>query len=121
MEAIKNKLKGMGLTDSTIRTYTYILESFFDHFGKVNNFTSQEISGYLDYLMISKNYSARSRNLDMKIIRFYCREFLNFVPELIKAKEKLEEDIKSLDKHIDLLRSYKAILFLSGDQLLTHA
>lgn len=36
---------------------------------------------------------------------------------LIDAKEKLEEDIKSTEKHIDLLKSYKAILFLSGDQL----
>lgn len=87
MNLIKDRLKGMGLAESTIKTYTYILDSFFDHFGKVNNFTTQEISNYLDYLIISRNYSARSRNLDMKVIRFYCREFLGFVPELKKAKE----------------------------------
>lgn len=87
MNILTDRMKGMGLADSTIKTYAYILESFFDHFGKVNNFTTQEISNYLDYLIISKNYSARSRNLDMKVIRFYCREFLGFVPDLTKAKE----------------------------------
>lgn len=87
MQQIKNKLKGYGLTDSTIRTYISILSKFFEHIGKVNQFTEDEINQYMDYLIIKKNYKARSRNLAMKIIRFYCREFLNFEPKLKKAKE----------------------------------
>jgi len=69
MEVIKNRLKGFGLQDSTIKTYLQILNKFFEHTRKTNNFTQQEISDYLDYLMIVKNYSARSRNLVMKVIR----------------------------------------------------
>ena len=87
MKQIKNKLKGYGLADSTIKTYTFILKQFFEHTKKVNQYTEEEINQYLDYLIIKKNYSARSRNLVMKIIRFYCREFLNFKLELKKAKE----------------------------------
>jgi len=87
MERIKTKLKGYGLADSTIKTYTSILKKFFNHYKKVNNFTETEILDYLDYLMVVKNYCGRSRNLVMKIIKFYCREFLNFEPELKRAKE----------------------------------
>ena len=87
MQQIKNKLKGYGLSNSTIGTYTIILEQFFNHINKATNITEQEISDYLDYLMVVKNYSGRSRNLAMKIIKFYCREFLNFAPEIKKAKE----------------------------------
>jgi len=87
MEQIQNKLKGMGLADSTIKTYTSILSAFFEHTKKVNQYTTEEINQYLDYLIIKKNYSARSRNLVSKIIRFYCREFLGFIPEIKKAKE----------------------------------
>jgi len=87
MQKVKDKLKGMGLSDSTIKTYTHILTKFFEHTHKVNQFTEQEINQYLDYLIIAKNYSTRSRNLVMKVIRFYCREFLGFEPQLKKAKE----------------------------------
>jgi len=87
MKIINNKLKGMGLTESTIKTYSSVLKQFFNHTKKVNNFTEEEINNYLNYLIITKNYSPRSRNLHMKIIRFYCREFLGFIPELKKAKE----------------------------------
>lgn len=87
MQQIKDKLKGMGLADSTINTYCFNLNKFFEHTGKTTNFTEQEISNYLDYLIIKKNYSGRSRNLVMKIIKFYCREFLDFIPELKWAKE----------------------------------
>lgn len=87
MQPIKDKLKGMGLADSTIKTYCSILSQFFNHSGKATSITEQEISNYLDYLMIAKNYSGRSRNLVMKVIKFYCREFLNFIPEIRKAKE----------------------------------
>jgi len=80
-------LKGFGLQDSTIKTYLQILNKFFEHTRKTNNFTQQEISDYLDYLMIVKNYSARSRNLVMKVIRFYCKDFLGYQLELTKAKE----------------------------------
>ena len=75
MEAIKNRLKGLGLMDSTIKTYCSILRPFFEYTKKALNHTEQEISDYLDYLMIVKNYSGRSRNLAMKVIKFYCREF----------------------------------------------
>ena len=85
MELIKNRLKGMGLADSTIKTYSSILNKFFEHTNKANNFIEKEITEYLDYLMIEKNYSGRSRNLVMKGIKFYCREFLNFKPEIINA------------------------------------
>lgn len=87
MQQIKDKLKGMGMADSTIKTYTSILNHFFNHIKKATGITEQEIINYLDYLIIVKNYQARSRNLVMKVIRFYCREFLDFVPELKKAKE----------------------------------
>lgn len=87
MQPIKDKLKGMGLADSTINTYCNILEHFFEHTKKVSNFTIEEIERYLDYLMIAKNYSARSRNLVMKVIRFYCREFEGNNIEIRKAKE----------------------------------
>ena len=71
MESIKIKLKGYGLADSTIKTYTSILKQFFEHTKKTNNFTQEEISNYLDYLMVVKDYCGRSRNLVMKIIKFY--------------------------------------------------
>ena len=87
MEHIKNRLKGLGLTDSTIRTYTSILRVFFNHTRKVKDFSEQEIVQYLDYLMVTKNYSGRSRNLVSKIIKFYCREFLGFEIKIQKAKE----------------------------------
>lgn len=87
MEQIKTKLKGYGLADSTIKTYTHILDKFFKHTKKATNFTEEEIANYLDYLMVVKNYCGRSRNLVMKVIKFYCREFLDFEPELKKAKE----------------------------------
>lgn len=87
MEKIKTRLRGYGLADSTVKTYCSVLKVFFEHTKKVNNFTEQEISDYLDYLIIKKNYSGRSRNLVMKVIRFYCREFLDFEPTLKKAKE----------------------------------
>ena len=88
MEEIKNKLKGMGLSDSTIKTYSNILNNFFKHHNwKFNNYTQEELDNYLDYLIIKKNYSARSRNLVSKILRFYCREFNGFTPLFKKAKE----------------------------------
>jgi len=87
MQQIKIRLKGRGLADSTIKTYTYILKTFFKHIGKPTNISEQEIIDYLDYLMVVKNYSGRSRNLVMKVIRFYCREFLGFEPQIKKAKE----------------------------------
>ena len=87
MELIKENLKAKGLTSSTIKTYSNILEKFFEHTGKVNSFTEEEINNYLNYLMIKKNYSGRSRNLVMKIIRYYCREFLGEEFNLKKAKE----------------------------------
>lgn len=87
MEHIQNKLKGMGLTDSTVKTYSSILKCFFKHTNKATNITEEEITNYLDYLIVVKNYKARSRNLVMKVIKFYCREFLGFEPKLKKAKE----------------------------------
>lgn len=87
MQPIKNKLKGLGLADSTIKTYLFHLSNLFNHFKKTNNFTEKEINEYLDYLIIVKNYSPRSRNLVMKIIKFYCREFDNKELKIKKAKE----------------------------------
>ena len=87
MEAIKTRLKGMGLTDSTIKTYCSILKQFFEHSKKVTGFQQKEIEDYLDYLMVVRNYSGRSRNLVMKVIRFYCREFIGQELNLRKAKE----------------------------------
>ena len=87
MQQIKDKLKGIGLQDSTIKTYLSILSNFFRHTKKANNFTQQEIDSYLDYLIIARGYKARSRNLVAKIIRFYCREFDNNSFEYRKAKE----------------------------------
>lgn len=87
MQQIINKLKGLGLQDSTIKTYTFILSRFFEHSKKATNFSQEEINNYLDYLIIKKNYSARSRNLVAKIIRFYCREFEGKSIEINKAKE----------------------------------
>jgi len=87
MEQIKTKLKGYGLADSTIKTYLSILKKFFNHYKKTKNFTQEEIINYLDYLMDMKNYAGRSRNLVMKVLKFYCREFLDLKLELKKAKE----------------------------------
>ena len=116
MKNIINKLKGMGLADSTIKTYCSILSRFFEHTRKVSNFTEQEINDYLNYLIIKKNYSARSRNMNMKIIRFYCRDFLGFVPEIKKAKEnrpipKICED-DDLNKILSVTRNPKHRLCL---------
>jgi integrase len=87
MEQIKTKLKGYVLTDSTIRTYLSILKQLFDHTKKVTNFDKQEIDDYLNYLIVVRNYSARSRNLVMKVIRFYLREFCGVSYVFNKAKE----------------------------------
>lgn len=87
MQRIKDRLMGKGMADSTIKTYSNMLKDFFRHIGKETGISEQDINNYLDYLIISRNYSARSRNLVSKIIRFYCREFLGFIPEIKKAKE----------------------------------
>lgn len=87
MQQIKDRLKGLGLQDSTIKTYTSILGQFFEHSRKASNFTEEEINNYLDYLIIKRNYSARSRNLVSKVIKFYCREFENKIITIRKAKE----------------------------------
>lgn len=87
MEKIKNRLKGLGLTESTIRTYNSILKGFFDYHKRYRDFTEKEILGYLDHLMIQRNYSARSRNLVYKVIKFYCREFLKQEIKIERAKE----------------------------------
>jgi len=87
MEQIKNRLKGMGMTESTITTYSSILNAFFQHIKKVTNITIEEVNNYLDYLIIYKNYSTRSRNLASKIIKFYFREFLNQELQIKKSKE----------------------------------
>lgn len=87
MQLIKDKLRGYGLTNSTIKTYTSILSHFFEHTKKVNSFTGEEINQYLDYLIVKKNYSARSRNLVMKILRWYCNKELNLNLHFSKSKE----------------------------------
>lgn len=87
MQIIKNRIKTLGLADSTNRTYTSILNRFFDHTHKVKGFSLSEINDYLDYLMLVKNYTARSRNLVSKVIRFYCREFDGKDFTIRKAKE----------------------------------
>ena len=87
MKQIKIRLKGLGLMDSTIKTYLSILKKFCEHTKKALNHSEQEISDYLDYLMVIKNYSARSRNLAGKVIKFYCREFEGKNIEIRKAKE----------------------------------
>ena len=53
MEQIKNKLKGMGLADSTIKTYTSILSNLFEHTKKVNQYTTEEINQYLETAYLS--------------------------------------------------------------------
>lgn len=87
MELIKNKLKGLGMSQSTIKTYSSILKNFFEYIKKVNNIVDKEINEYLDYLMVTKNYCGRSRNLVMKVIKFYMREFNNIEINIKKAKE----------------------------------
>lgn len=87
MKKISEKLKGLGLTDATIKTYVSVLRAFFIHIKKVKGFSDREISDYLEYLITVKNYSGRSRNLVMKVIKMYCREFLSYEPEIKKAKE----------------------------------
>ena len=101
MQAIKDKLKGMGLQDSTIKTYCSILIHFFEHTKKTTNFTEQEISNYLDYLIIKKNYSGRSRNLVMKVIRFYCREFLELVSKWVGHSVRQTTQIYTQCRKID--------------------
>lgn len=87
MIRVSDRLRGMGLTDATIRTYVSVLRNFIRHTKKARGFTNREISDYLDYLMVAKNYSARSRNLVMKVIKMYCREFLGQEVDIKKAKE----------------------------------
>lgn len=84
MKELIIKLKGLGLQDSTIRTYDCIISNFLKYTKEINETT---INQYLDYLMNIKRYSARSRNLVMKVIKCYCREFKGFEPEIRKAKE----------------------------------
>lgn len=86
MQPIKNKLKGMGLTYSTIKTYSSILKRFFEHFKKTSNFTFEEMESYLDYLMVVKDLKASSRNLTADVLEFYSREFLDDKIEFRKAK-----------------------------------
>ena len=85
MEQIKDKLKSMGLMESTIKTYTHIISSFIKK--TALPITNESVNSYLDYLMLHKNYSARSRNLVGKVLKFYCREFHGFEPTIKKAKE----------------------------------
>lgn len=85
----------MGLADSTIKTYCSILSQFFEHTKKTTNFTEQEINDYLDYLMIVRNYSGRSRNLVMKVIRFYCRELKIY--KLLLVKRQIKQILKNIE------------------------
>ncbi len=87
MEHIKNILFGLGLTDSTVKTYTFHLSKFFNKTAKVSGHTEDEINRYLEYLIIMRKYKARSRNLVAKIITCYYREIFNQELKLRRAKE----------------------------------
>jgi len=86
MEQIKTRLKGLGMANSTIKTYSSILGRFFIHFKKTTNFSMEEMQSYLDYLMVVKDFKASSRNLVADVLEFYSREFLNKDIEFRKAK-----------------------------------
>lgn len=86
-KTINQRLKSFGMTNSTRKTYCCALKCFFKHIGKINDISGEEARLYLDYLMLRKNYKARSRNLIAKIIDFYAREFLQKQIHLPKAKE----------------------------------
>ena len=86
MQQIKDKLKALGMTQSTIKTYSSAIKGFIT-FANNNIITNELVNEYLDFLILKKNYSARSRNLVGKILKFYCREFKGFEPIIIKSKE----------------------------------
>ena len=48
----------------------------------------QEIEDYLEYLMVMEDYKASSRNLAMKAIKFYCREFEGKEFDIRMAKQE---------------------------------
>jgi len=86
MPNFKNFLKAKGMTNSTCKTYDSIINQFLNFVGE-EEVTNSRINHYLNSLIIEKNYSARTRNLHMKVINFYCKEFLRFNPEVNKIKE----------------------------------
>lgn len=87
MKHIEDKIKSLGLSDSTVKTYSNVLSSFFSYYNKKDDYTIEEINHYLDYLLLEKKYKARSRNLVAKVISFYCREFLRKEVTIRKSKE----------------------------------
>ena len=87
IKTIKERLQCLGMTHSTIKTYSLVLKSFFQHIEKINDITEKEVEIYLDYLIIKKKYMARSRNLVAKIIKFYFREFFEKEIKIARIKE----------------------------------
>ncbi len=86
MQQIKDNLKALGMAQSTIKTYSSAIKGF-RTFANGRIITNELVNEYLDFLMLKRNYSARSRNLAGKILKFYCREFRGFEPIIFKAKE----------------------------------
>jgi len=91
IKTIRESMIGDGMTYETIKTYCSTLRRFFEHIEKIKDISQEEVLTYLDYLMIKKDYIARSRNLVAKIIRYYFKEYL---------KEKIEIDMAKEDKPI---------------------
>jgi len=54
MQEIKDRLKGLGLANSTIKTYSNILQNFFKHIGKTTNITEQEINIMRDCCIVRR-------------------------------------------------------------------
>ncbi len=87
IKTIRERLICKGMTYATIKTYCSALKCLFNHLEKTTNISEEEILIYLDYLILKKKYSERSRNLIAKIIRFYFREFLDIELTIKKSKE----------------------------------
>ncbi len=87
VKSIRERLICLGMTNSTIKTYCSAIRLFLNHVGKVADITEEEVLIYLDYLILNKGYSSRSRNLISRILTFYFREFLDIKLDIRKSKE----------------------------------
>jgi len=87
IKTIRERMICLGMTRATIKTYCSALRGLFNHLEKIEDISEKEALTYLDYLILKKGNSARSRNQISKIIRFYFREFLNKEIEITKSKE----------------------------------
>jgi len=80
-EAVKNKLEMMRYSESTVKTYTHMLNQFFTYYHayKPSEITNEQIKSYLRYLVQEREVSESFQNQAINAIKFYYEKVLGGV------------------------------------------